>query len=245
MSDCLTFWVNPNDMGEGDNPPPENPPSCGGDCSCGYVQYESLIPYLKEINDALKTDPEKATELEFKLREKIVAISRLFDMEAGVEPGYFSKSHYQTTKLFATNGTRYIKIPPFVPGTLEVRTANNFLLNESLYAYSDGFLVYLPCMTHTSCSCSSSCGSKRTTQPQPWGDGCYYITARWGNECTDEAVKMAITDYLIEGYRVNDPVIVAATGLPVSRSFRAPHSWDAYITNFKAKRRVFSEFAIA
>jgi hypothetical protein len=44
---------------------------------------------------------------------------------------------------------------------------------------------------------------------------------------------------------MEDPVVVLATGIPIQRTFRVPHSWEAYIRNFKAKRKIFSGYAIA
>jgi hypothetical protein len=118
MIECPIFWIPSTPTGPVD-PPVDDIINCVG-CNCGYLLYENLITYMPEIQDALKADPENYPDLEFKLREQIVEISRLFDMDAGVSPGYFSKAHYKTTKIVAANGSRYIKIPDFVDDTLEV-----------------------------------------------------------------------------------------------------------------------------
>lgn len=245
-NDCTIYWIDPEILGEEDNPPPDDPIQCTScDCYCGYVQFESLLGYLKELNHPVKQDAEDYTEFEYKVREQIVEISRLFDVEAGVKPGYFSKAHYQTTKTVLSNSTRYLKIPDFVPGTLEVRTHGNFLLDPSVYMYKDGYLLYMPCTSHSNTSCSSDCGGSSKRRPIKWPDACYYVTARWGKECADLAVQMAVRDYLIERYRLQDPVIAMINGIPVTRTFKAPHSWTSYISNFKGRRKIYSQFAIA
>jgi hypothetical protein len=245
--DCPIYLLDPNATAGtcSTSEPPVEQSSCAECCNCGYLQFESLLPYLGEINDKLKDDADRFVEFEFKLREQIIEISRLFDIDAGVAPGYFSKSHFRTTRIYPTNGTRYIKVPEFVPNTLEVRTANNVLLDDSSYGYKDGFLVYLPCSRHESCGCTGGCGEAKSARPVEWPNTCYKVTARWGSQCADAAVQRAVRDYLIENYRVQDPVIAINNGIPVSRTFREPHSWNTYISNFKKKRALYSQFAIA
>jgi len=226
--------------------PVDDPIECDScQCNCGYLQYENLIPYLAEIQHVMQTSEDDALDLEFKLREQIVEVSRLFDMDAGVEPGFFTKAHYKTTKIFTTNGTRYMKVPDFVRDSLELRTMANQVLDASAWGLKDGYLIYKPCSSHTNCPCTSSCESRVKYTPLKWPDGCYKLTARWGKECADFAVQRAVRDYLIEGFRMQDPVKVLANGIAVSRSFQVPHSWTAYIMNFKEKRRLYSGFAIA
>lgn len=243
MIDCPIFWIPPTPTGIAD-PPVDDVIACSG-CNCGYLLYENLITYMPEIQDALKADAETYPDLEFKLREQIVEVSRLFDIDAGVEPGHFSKAHYKTTKIVTSNGSQYIRIPEFVDGTLEVRTLEDIVLDESTYAVENGHLVYYPCVQHVNCACTCSGEVSRPQRFLKWPNGCYKITARWGKTCSDFAVQRAIRDYLLEAYRMSDPIVTLANGIPVQRKFQIPHSWDAYIRNFKAKRRIFSEFAIA
>lgn len=239
------YYINPEQSGE-PNPPPAEPQTCHTGCRCGYVQFESLIPYLEEIRDKMRENPVKATEFEFKLREQIIEVSRIFDISANVAPGFFSPAHFQTTRVYTTNGTRFLKVPEFVAGSLEVRTMDNYLVDPSLYALRDGFLVYLPCAhhPHAANSCRTTCGDVPSRTPQPWPDSCYQVTARWGTRCADMAVQMAVREYLIESYRVQDPAMIAATGIPASRSFTPPYSWIAVIENFRSRRALYSQFAI-
>ena len=223
--------------------PPRDDAACG--CNCGYIQYESLIPYLAEIKDSLNFKPENAIEFEFKLREQIAEISRLFDSAAGVTQGYFSKAHYRTTKVYTANGSKYIKVPPHLQGSLEVRTLDDVLIDSSNYSLQDEHLVYMPCAEHVECGCDDVCGNFKSTTPVKWPNSCYKITAKWGSECADLAVQMAVRDYLIERYRMQDPVIQLANGISLQRKFMVPHSWETYLRNFRAKREIFSNFAIA
>lgn len=260
--ECPIFFVNPSDVVGEVSEPPADPTTCVNGCNCGYIQFENLLPYLDELKSLMKWDKEASDELEMRLREQIIEISRLFDIQCGVDYGYFAKSHYQTTQVYSSNGTKYIKIPEFVPGTLEVRTMENHVIAPSAYGVQDGFLVHYPCTNHGTCGtcgisgcyyggCSSSCGTSTSTREArrrmatKWKNGCYQVTARWGKDCTDLAVQMAVRDYLIETYRVQDPVVLASTGLPVSRTFKVPHAWATYVANFKAKRDLYSRFAFA
>ena len=134
--------ISPDDVVAGTPAPP--PPTCQTGCNCGYLQYEGLLSYFAEINDSLAQSPENAVQLEYKLREQIIEISRLFDMDAGVEPGYFSKSHYSTTQIVSSDRTRYLKVPEHVAGTLEVRTMSDQIVPETAYVYKNGFLIFHP-----------------------------------------------------------------------------------------------------
>ncbi len=242
---CPIFLIDPIDIIQDVSLPPDETNICSDCCNCSYLQFEGLLPYLKEIRDKLKWEPDKADEFEFRIREQVVQISRLFDLEAGVKAGHFSKAHFQTTKIYPTNGTKYIKIPEFVKDTLQVRTLDNHLINESAWGVQDGFLVLFPCTSHRHCICSWNCTQPKRRVPRPWPAGCYKITARWGKDCADAAVQMAIRDYLIESYRVQDPVVLASTGLPVSRTFKVPYSWSSYISNYRSKMYLYSQFSFA
>lgn len=242
MIECPIYMVSPDALATPTTPPKDDS-ACG--CNCGYVQYESLIPYLAEIKDSLNLTPNNAVEFEFKLREQIAEISRLFDTAAGVTQGFFSKAHYRTTKVYSTNDGKYIRVPPHIASTLEVRTLDDILIDSSNYSFQDEHLVYMPCEEHIECGCSNVCGNDRSASPLKWPDKCYKITAKWGSQCADLAVQMAIRDYLIERYRMQDPIVQLANGISTQRRFMVPHSWETYLRNFKAKREIFSNFAIA
>jgi hypothetical protein len=243
MTDC-PIYLNLADVETTPSPAPPDDKVCNG-CNCGYLQYESLIPYLKELRDSLNLGSDLSLDFEFKLREQIAEISRLFDMEAGVTPGYFSKAHYKTTKKVIAKGNRYIKLEKFVTGTLEVRSTDDVLIDPVNYEVINDHLVWRPCDAHVTCGCDTICGNDRITYQAPWPETCYKVRAKWGLECADLAVQKAVRDYLIETYRMQDPVVQLANGITIQRTFRVPHAWTTYIKNFKDKRKIFSNFAIA
>ncbi len=63
-------------------------------CYCGYIQYESLAPYMPKLTNNYTKDTDHIIT-EAKLREQIVEISRYFDVETNVEEGFYSKAHYK------------------------------------------------------------------------------------------------------------------------------------------------------
>ncbi len=243
MTDCPIYWINPNSSSGCSLSPADETVACSG-CNCGYIQFENLLPYLPELNLKYKENIDSFHELEFKLRQQIIEVSRLFDIEADVPSGYFSKAHYKTSKVFRSNNTKFLKIPDFVD-SVEVRTMDNQILDPNSYRYENQHLVYLPCKQHEACGCSTGCTNKRYVNPRPWPDTCYQITAKWGHECSPYAVQMAVRDFLIEHYRMGDPIKILASGISAERTFRLPYSWSTFIESFKKKRGFFSQFAVA
>lgn len=241
MIDCPIYLLGSSSTPD-PSPATDDVVSCNG-CNCGYLQFEDLLPYLSEIKDKVKQDAEDYNQFEFRLRQQILEVSRLFDMEAGVAPGHFSKAHYRTTQVYTTNGGKYIKIPEFVLGTLEVRTLGDVLVDENVYGYENQHLIYKPCVVHTTCACTIDCLQERI--PRGWPATCYKIFAKWGRDCADLAVKMAVRDYLIETYRMQDPIKMLATGIPFQAKFSVPNSWATYMKNFKQRSKFFSQWAIA
>jgi hypothetical protein len=132
-----------------------------------------------------------------------------------------------------------------VLGTLEVRTLDDVLINEGTYGFENQHLVFRPCSSHISCGCPDGCNNTRIKRETGWPHSCYKVTARWGKECTDFAVKMAVRDYLIETYRMQDPIKQLATGIPFQATFRKPDAWETYMRNFKQRAKFFSQYAIA
>lgn len=243
MIECPVYFTLPGTGGAPD-PAVDDVVPCG-ECHCGYIQYESLIPHLKEIRDAANIAEEDSIDFEFKLRELIVEVSRLFDIAAGVKAGYFSKAHYFTTRVYPSRGTRYMRIPEHVAGSLELRTLDDVVVDPSYYGYENDHLVFLPCYNTVNCQCGTGCGQEKSPTPIRWPDQCYKVSAKWGKECSDYAVQKAVRDYLIETLRLQDPIIQTANGIPIQRRFMVPHSWELYIKNFKDKKKIFSNFAIA
>lgn len=213
-------------------------------CHCGYILYESLAPYLTKLtNNAIKD--EDYINFEAKLRQQIIEVSRLFDVETKSEPGTYSKAHYKIITL-SGDGTRYLKIPEYIPGTLELYTIDGYLINPNSYIYKDGFLIFNPCQNHTTtCGCSSSCGIYEKQISSPGWNGCFQAKAKFGHECADYAVQLAIRSYIIEYNTYGDVKETNYQGLPISRGFKVPHSWSVTVQKYLETKRSFNAFAFA
>lgn len=246
MNSCCTLYhINPSDL--------ENNlvqlkveesdcSTCG--CQCGYIQFESLAPYMTKLLRHSTQDDDHII-LEARLRQQIVEISRLFDSETRVEPGFYSKAHYKLIKLYG-NGSSYLKIPDFVPGTLELYTENGYLINPKSYIYKDGMLITNPCSSHSpTCGCTLSCGIYQPTKiPAGW-NGCLQAKAKFGKSCADIAVQLAVRDYLIEHNTFGDIQEVMYKGLPIVRSFKVPHSWAVLTQTYREEKKLFNQFGFA
>lgn len=131
----------------------------------------------------------------------IVRASRMFDLICGVAPGHFEAraDGVATTLSVYGNGTNYLKLPPYVPGTLsttisvpEGYTAPEFITQNGYLVRSEtGVVVRHP---------STSIG---------WYDGVpVTVTAKWGYEATPEDVKAAVIELAINLWRETDPAFV-------------------------------------
>lgn len=230
MNSCCTLYhIDPQTLGE---PVDIKIEECSGcKCDCGYIQFENLIPYLTKLTNNY-TDNQEHINLEAKLRQQVIEISRLFDAQTRVEPGTYSKAHYKIIKLYG-DGSRYLKIPEFVKNSLELYTDNGYLINSNSYAYIDGNLVIRPCEhLNSSCGCTNVCGMYQADRlPIGW-KGCFQAKAKFGKECSDFAVQLAIKDYILEHNTFGDAKEANFQGFPVSRGFRVPYSWSSLVNTY-------------
>lgn len=212
-------------------------------CYCGYIQFESLVPYMPKLSNHYTKDEDHIIG-EAKLRQQIIEISRLFDAETRVEDGYYSKAHYKVIKLIG-NDTKYLSIPDFVKGTLELYNSGGYLINPETYEYRDSHLILNPCSFHSNtCGCSSSCGMyQKKTYDSGW-QGCFQAKAKFGKECSDQAVQMAVRDFLIEHNTFSDEKEAKFAGL-VPRPFRVPYSWSSLVQKYSEGKRLYTYFGFA
>lgn len=241
---CAQYYIIPNDSEE--NIELLESSECSGCvCHCGYIQYESLAPYMPKLTNNYTKDDDHVL-LEARLRQQIIEISRLFDAETKVEDGTYSKAHYKILDLYG-NGTNYLPVPDFVKGSLKLYTKEGYLINSDSYAYKDGFLVLNPCNSHSSnCGCVASCGAyqnQNQNQNIGWG-GCFKVKAKFGKECADQAVQMAVRDFLIEHNTFADEKEAKFAGL-VPRPFRVPYSWSKLVEKYLQTKRLNSYFSFA
>lgn len=133
------------------------------------------------------------------LEALIERASRFFDLECGVEPGYFApNASAASARVFYGDGTNYLKLDPFVPSpapTLIVPdgyTAPEFIVR-------DGYLIL-------SSSGVSAPGLYWTSR---WWIGVpIIVTAKWGYSATPADVKMSVIELVINVYRETDPAFI-------------------------------------
>ena len=240
---CLNYYIIPNE-----NSKPKilelESSDCGKcGCHCGYIQYESLATDMPRLTNNYTKDNDHIL-LEAKLRRQIIEISRLFDAATKVEDGFYSKAHYKVIKVIG-NGTSYLSIPDVVPESLELYTADGYLINPNTYIYKDGHIITNPCTSHSStCGCSNVCGQYNARSKLIGWNGCFQVKAKFGKECADYAVQMAVRDYLIEHNTFSDEKEVRFNGL-TPRPFREPHSWTTLVQKYLEGKRVNNYFGFA
>ena len=128
--------------------------------------------------------------------------SRFFDLECNVEPGYFEPAgDTATAKTIYGNGTNYLRLPPYVPGSLNTSITLPEGYTVPSFIEQNGFLVLttssgvLPPFQHFhNCSWSG------------WYSGvAVTVSARWGFVATPADVKMAVIELVINLERETDP----------------------------------------
>lgn len=139
--------------------------------------------------------------------------SRLFDLVCGVEAGYFDAAGpTATARTFYGNGTQFLKLDRFVPGTLSTTLSYPSGYTALDFIERDGYLV----LTDT---------NGIVTERSPYCCGGWYrgvpitVTARWGFAATPPVVKQAVIKLMAEMWRITDPSnqkLLAIEGQPIS-----------------------------
>jgi hypothetical protein len=136
--------------------------------------------------------------------------SRFFDLECGVEPGYFEAAGGTvSTKTIYGDGTNYLTLPPYVPGSLspvitlpEGYTAPNFIEQNGYLVLTTSSGVLPPFQHFHNCLWSG------------WSSGvAVAVSARWGFASTPADVKMAVIELVINLKRETDPAELKLTNL--------------------------------
>lgn len=144
------------------------------------------------------------------LEALIEQASRVLDLECGVPERFFNPVEIPiaTSKTIYGDGTNYLRLPPFVPGSLsttitmpEGYTAPTFTeLNGYLVLNSSGVLP--PFSQFHNCSWRG------------WQSGVSVtVSAIWGFRETPADVKMAVIELVINLHRETDPATVKLTNL--------------------------------
>ena len=161
------------------------------------VAYCSTSEVRRRATQATETAISN-TELEALIEQA----SRMFDLECGVEPGYFNEPLYPdpTELVLYGDGTNFLPLPPYVPGTLETEVSVPAGYTAPAFIERHGYLVL-----------SSNGSLVHRIAPFPsYGDGWFNgvpitVTAKWGFEQTPADVKMAVLELVINLWRETDP----------------------------------------
>lgn len=131
--------------------------------------------------------------------------SRHFDLVCGLTPGYFNPPAFPfaTTQTIYGDGTNYLKLPPYVAGSLSSTITLPDGYTAPSFVAQNGFLVL-----------STSTGGLPPFSWFPsWPNGWYSgiavaVTAIWGFESTPPDVKEAVIELIINLVRETDPATV-------------------------------------
>lgn len=148
--------------------------------------------------------------------------SRMFDLECGVPERYFNPVEIPiaTYRTFYGDGTNYLKLPPYVPGTLNSTITLPDGYTAPTFTERDGYLIFNnngvlpPFLSY----CSPG-----------WHAGVSVIvSAVWGYSEIPADVKMAVIELVINLHRETDPATVKLINLE-GQSLREkipPRVWE-------------------
>lgn len=145
------------------------------------------------------------------LEALIEQASRMFDLECGVPEGYFNPVAIPvaTERTLYSDGTNYLRLPPYVPGSL-----------NTVLSFPDGYTV--PDFTELNgyLVITSTTGIVPAYPRFPdtlwsgWHIGVpITVSAIWGWRETPADVKMAVIELVINLHRETDPATLKLTGL--------------------------------
>lgn len=163
----------------------------------------------------------------------IVRASRMFDLLTGVEPGYFEArgDGVATARTIYGDGTNYLKLPPYVPGTLSttISTPDGYTTPE--FITQNGYLV----------RAETGVVVRHPSTVVGWHAGVpITVTAKWGYESTPEDVKAAVIELVINLWRETDPAFVKIVNIdnqPLRE--RLPPRVQMIVKQYHAKQGVF------
>lgn len=144
------------------------------------------------------------------LEALIEQASRMFDLECNVPEGYFNPVPIPvpTTKTIYGNGTNYLSLPPYIPGSLDTDIALPDGYTVPTYTELNGHLVINsggvlpPFYRFHNCLWSG------------WQSGvAITVSAIWGYRETPPDVKLAVIELVLNLWRETDPAQVKLIGI--------------------------------
>lgn len=164
------------------------------------IRIQRSVPYCSpaEVRESgiqitAKGTPSWSNDL---LERIIERASRLFDIECGVEPGFFqaSPNALATERAIYGDGTNFLKLPPYVVGSLNATLSYPSGYNDLEFAERGGYLVRV------------DNGVLSNSPYGGWYEGVpITISAKWGFAETPADVKHAIIKLVIHICRTMDP----------------------------------------
>lgn len=146
------------------------------------------------------------------LDDLIEMASRFFDLVCGVEPGYFEAAGPSATaRTFYGNGTNFLRIDRYVPGSLNATLAYPEGYTALDYVERDGYLVIT--------DSTGILSSRSLTFCNGWYCGVpITVFAKWGFAATPADVKLAVIELAANLWSEVDPKhlkLVAPEHLPL------------------------------
>ncbi len=144
------------------------------------------------------------------LQDLIEQASRMFDLECGVPEGYFNPSPIPIAQeqTFYGDGTNYLSLPPYVPGSLNTSITLPDGYTAPTFIERDGYLVLSASGQLPPFSSFYNC-----CWPGWYSGVGVTVSAIWGYRETPADVKLAVIELVINLHRETDPANVKLTNL--------------------------------
>lgn len=139
--------------------------------------------------------------------------SRMFDLVCGVTPSYFDAATGSppaaSEQTIYGQGTNYLKLPPYVPGSLDSIITVPTGYTAPTFIEKDGYLII------TDSNGLTPHGQWRyPLNTIGWWEGVpITVSAIWGFEAVPADVKLAIIELVINLHRETDPATVKLTNI--------------------------------
>lgn len=141
---------------------------------------------------------------EAELEDLIEQASRYFDLLCAVPEEYFEPAAAMAVASDRTiygDGTNYLKLPPYVPGSLNTTITVPTGYTAPSFVERDGYLI----LSTTDGVLPPFARFYNCTWPGWWSGVAITVSAKWGYEAVPADVKMAVIELTINLARETDP----------------------------------------
>lgn len=146
---------------------------------------------------------------EAELEALIEQASRFLDHACGVPAGYFNPPAYPhaTTMTIHGDGTNYLRLPPYIQGSLNTTITLPEGYTAPTFTEQEGFLIL------NSSGVLPPFHRWNTLWGGWWSGVSITVSAIWGYQDVDAAIKLATIELVINLHRETDPANLKLTGL--------------------------------